>query len=106
MSGYEARCRDIREGLLRYFIDCDTRPGQGWGWGPDAAVCDIPREMYQQQRQLCTSAANRSIGSTIGCTITEKVESAFKTLSRHFARSVDMKLNPRRNYHEGWAANC
>ena len=51
MSGYEARCRDIREGLLRYFIDCDTRPGQGWGWRPDAAMCDIPREMHQPAPQ-------------------------------------------------------
>ena len=53
MSGYQARCRDIREGLLRYFIDCDTRPGDGGQGRPDAAMCDIPREMYQQQGQLC-----------------------------------------------------
>ena len=37
MSGYQARCRDIREGLLRYFIDCDTRPGQD----REARCCNV-----------------------------------------------------------------
>ena len=69
------------------------------------------------------SAANRSIGSTTGCTITEKAHtgdfswltvptSAFtlKTLLRHYAkqaltpRSLNVKLGPRRNYHKGRAA--
>ena len=69
------------------------------------------------------SAANRSIGSTTDCTITEKAPTrafswlkaattafTFKTLLRHYAkrvltpRSLNVKLGPRRNYHEGRAA--
>ena len=69
------------------------------------------------------SAVKRSIGSTTGCTITEKAPTrasswlkaattafTFKTLLRHYAkraltpRSLNMKLGPRRNYHEGRAA--
>merc|ERR1712218_207700 len=69
------------------------------------------------------SAANRYIGSTTGCTITEKAPTrafswleaptsafTFKTLLRHYAkraltpRSLNVKLGPRRNYHKGRAA--
>ena len=65
-----------------------------------------------------TSAANRSIGSTTGCTITEKAPTrafswlkaptsafTFKTLLRHYAkraltsRSLNVKLGPR---HKSW----
>ena len=65
----------------------------------------------------------RSIGSTIGCTITEKAPTrafswlkaptsafTFKTLLRHYAKqaltpwSLNVKLGLRRNYHEGRAA--
>ena len=72
---------------------------------------------------LITSAANRSTGSTTGCTITEKAPTrafswlkaattafTFKTLLRHYAkqvltpRSLNVKLGPRRNYHKGRAA--
>ena len=72
---------------------------------------------------LFSSAANRSIGSTTGCTITEKAPTrafswlkaattafTFKTLLRHYAkqavtpRSLNMKLGPQRNYHKGRAA--
>ena len=64
-----------------------------------------------------------SIGSTTGCTITEKAPTrafswlkaptsafTFKTLLRHYAkraltpRSLNVKLGPRRNYHKGRAA--
>ena len=70
-----------------------------------------------------SSAVKRYIGSTIGCTITEKAPTrafswlkvptsafTFKTLLRHYAkralapRSLNMKLGPRRNYHKGRAA--
>ena len=66
-----------------------------------------------------SSAANRSIGSTTGCTITEKAPTrafswlkafTFKTLLRHYAKrtltpqTLNVKLGPRRNYHEGQAA--
>ena len=70
-----------------------------------------------------TSAANRSIGSTAGCTITEKAPTralswlkaattafTFKMLLRHYAKraltpqSLNVKLGPRRNYHKGRAA--
>ena len=53
---------------------------------------------------IVTSAANRSIGSTTGCKITEKA------LLRHYAkqaltpRYLNVKLGPRRNYHKGRAA--
>ena len=63
------------------------------------------------------SAVKRSIGSTTGCTITEKAPTrafswlkaafTFKTLLRHYAKralttlSLNGKLGPRRNYHEG-----
>ena len=65
------------------------------------------------------SAVKRSIGSTTGCTITEKAlvglkaattALTFKTLLRHYAkwaltpRSLNVKLGPRRNYHKGRAA--
>ena len=59
------------------------------------------------------SAVERSIGSTAGCTITEKAPTGaftFKTLLRHYAkwaltpRSLNVKLGPRSNYHEGQAA--
>ena len=68
------------------------------------------------------SAANRSIGSTTGCTITEKAPTwafswlkaptsafTFKTLLRHYAkqaltpRSLNVKLGPRRKGHKGRA---
>ena len=68
------------------------------------------------------SAVNRSIGSTTGCTITEKAPTrafswlkaattafTFKTLLRHYAkralipRSLNVKLGPRRKGHKGRA---
>ena len=68
------------------------------------------------------SAANRSIGSTTGCTIKEKDPTrafswlkaptsafTFKTLLRHYAkwvltpRSLNMKLGPQRKGHKGRA---
>ena len=70
---------------------------------------------------ILISAVNRSIGSTTGCTITEKAPTrafswlkaptsafTFKTLLRHYAtaltpRSLNVKLGPRRNYHKGRA---
>ena len=75
------------------------------------------------QGRVDTSAVERSIGSTTGCTITEKVSTraftllktptsafTFKTLLSHYAkraltpRSLNVKLGPRRNYHKGRAA--
>ena len=72
-----------------------------------------------QSAGLQDSAVKRSIGSTTGCTITEKAPTraffwlkaptsafTFKTLLRHYAkraltpRSLNVKLGPRRNYHE------
>ena len=72
---------------------------------------------------IVSSAVKRSIGSTTGCTITEKAPTkafswlkapisafTFKTLLRHYAkraltpRSLNVKLGPRRNYHKGRAA--
>ena len=72
---------------------------------------------------VLSSAVKRSIGSTTGCTITEKAPTrafswlkaattafTFKTLLRHYAiraltpRSLNVKLGPRRNYHKGRAA--
>ena len=69
--------------------------------------------------RVADSAANRSIGSTISCTITEKAPTrafswlkaptsafTFKTLLKHYAkraltpRSLNVKLGPRRNYHQ------
>ena len=69
------------------------------------------------------SDVKRSIGSTTSCTITEKAPTrafswlkaptsafTFKTLLRHYAkraltpRSLNVKLGPQRNYHEGRAA--
>ena len=60
------------------------------------------------QVRVKTSAEDRSIGSTTGCTITEKATTAFtfKTLVRHYAKraltpgSLNVKLGSRRNYHE------
>ena len=68
-------------------------------------------------RDAATSAVKRSIGSTTGCTITEKAPTraffwlkaattafTFKTLLRHYAkraltpRSLNVKLGSRRNY--------
>ena len=73
--------------------------------------------------RLIGSAVKRSIGSTTGCTITEKAPTrafswlkaptstfTFKTLLRHYAKraltpwSLNVKLGPRRNYHKGRAA--
>merc|ERR1712155_181819 len=70
-----------------------------------------------------TLLRHRSIGSTTGCTITEKAPTmafswlkaptsafTFKTLLRHYAkraltpRSLNVKLGPRQNYHKGRAA--
>ena len=70
-----------------------------------------------------TSAANRSIGSTIGCTITEKAPTrafswlkvptsafTFKTLLRHYAkraltpRSLNVKLGPQHKSQKGRAS--
>ena len=69
-----------------------------------------------------TSAANRSIGSTTGCAITEKAPTrafswlkaptsafTFKTLLRHYAKQlltpwqVDVKLGRRLKSHKGRA---
>ena len=77
----------------------------------------------EERSSVLTSAANRSIGSTTGCTITEKAPTrafswlkaattafTFKTLLRHYPkqaltpRSLNVKLGPQRNYHEGRAA--
>ena len=71
---------------------------------------------------VITSAVKRSIGSTTGCTITEKAPTrafswlkaptsafTFKTLLRHYAkraltpRSLNVKLGPRRKGHKGRA---
>ena len=60
-----------------------------------------------QVHTVLTSAANRSIGSTTGCTIMEKAPT--KTLLRHYAelaltpRSLNVKLGPRRKGHKGRA---
>ena len=70
--------------------------------------------------ELVSSAVKLSIGSTAGCTITEKAPTrafsclkaptsafTFKTLLRHYAKraltpwSLTVKLGPRRNYHKG-----
>ena len=75
-----------------------------------------------RQEELRISAVYCSIGSTTGCTITEKAPTrtfswlkaptsafTFKTLLRHYAkwaltpRSLNVKLGPQRNYHKGWA---
>ena len=72
---------------------------------------------------VTSSAVKLSIGSTTGCTITEKVPTrafswlkaattalTFQTLLRHYAKrvltpqSLNMKLGPRCNYHKGRAA--
>ena len=77
---------------------------------------------YIQCAKQTTSAENRSIGSTTGCTITEKAPTrafswlkaattafTFKTLLRHYAkraltpRSLNVKLGPRRKGHKGRA---
>ena len=71
---------------------------------------------------VCISAANRSIGCTTGCTITEKAPTrafswlkaptsafTFKTLLRYYAkraltpRSLNVKLGPRHKGHKGRA---
>ena len=73
-------------------------------------------------RMVIISAANRSIGSTTGCTITEKAPTrafswlkaptsafTFKTLLRHYAKraltpqSVNVKLGPQHKSHKGRA---
>ena len=80
-------------------------------------------EWDRRQSAVQSRAANRSTGSTTGCTITEKAPTrafswmkaptsafTFKTLLRHYAkqaltpRSLNVKLGPRRNYHKGRAA--
>ena len=81
------------------------------------------RDGKQRKASEIASAANRSIGSTTGCTISDKALTrafswlkaattafTFKTLLRHYAkqastpRSLNVKLGPRRNYHKGQAA--
>ena len=79
----------------------------------------VPRtvviEMFSVSKMrgcVLNSSANRSIGSTTGCTITEKAPTSaftFKTLLRHYAKRAltprsNVKLGPRRNYHNGRAA--
>ena len=78
--------------------------------------------------EIINSAVKRSIGSTTGCTITEKAPTSafswlkaptsaftFKTLLRHYAkqaltpRSLIVKLGLQRNYQmgqAGWLAKC
>ena len=68
-----------------------------------------------QEMEACkcrTSAVQCSIGSTTGCTITEKAPTSaftFKTLLRHYAkqvltpRSPNVKLGPRHKSQKGWA---
>ena len=69
--------------------------------------------MVPLTRRLLSSAVKQCIGSTTGCTITEKAPTSaftFKTLLRHYAkqaltpRSLNVKLGPLRNYHKGRAA--
>ena len=71
-------CRNMMSGKLKYQM-YDTY--------------EIGNELLLQpktlDRMVSISAANRSIGSTTGCTITEK---APKTLLRHYAEHV---LTPR-----------
>ena len=70
-------------------------------WGIDQAVmCYL--------HLVVTSAANRSIGSTTGCTITEKAPTrAFSWLKAPkralTPRGLNLKLGPERNYHKGRA---
>ena len=94
------------------------------------SLCSLYPPLYPSRHvtelvpaQSRISATNRSIGSTTGCTITEKAPTrafswlkaattafTFKTLLRHYAkqaltpRSLIVKLGPRRNYHKGRAA--
>ena len=79
--------------------------------------------IFPIQVRVVSSAVKRSIGSTTGCTITEKAPTrafswlkaltsafTFKKLLRHYAKraltpwSLNMKLGPRRNYQKGRAA--
>ena len=88
--------------------------GWWWSWCGTAPWCRTCRCWATR-----TSAVKRSIGSTTGCTITEKAPTrafswlkaptsvfTFKTLLRHYAkraltaRSLNVKLGPQRNYHE------
>ena len=50
----------------------NLHPGGGWVW----RECGLPvahlRPVHHRDDDKVTSAANRSIGSTTGCTITEK----------------------------------
>ena len=98
MSGYEARCRDIREGLLRYFIDCDTRPGDGGQMlqcvtfrgrcissrGSSALVPQIDPSVPQSVFTITEKAPTRAFSWL-------KAPSSaftFKTLLRHYANWV------------------
>ena len=87
-------------------------------------VCDADCDW----ESIVFSAANRSIGSTTGCTITEKAPTrafswlkaattafTFKTLLRHYAKwaltpmvSIGVKLGSRRNYqrHDAYQTAC
>ena len=92
--------------------------------GRFSAVCRAGQvQISVSNTNVDISAVKRSIGSTTGCTITEKAPTrtfswlkgattafTFKTLLRHYAkraltpRSLNVKLGPRRNYHKGRAA--
>ena len=82
----------------------------------------LQKENAKMIRQIEVSAVKRSIGSTAGCTITEKAPTrafswlkaptsafTFMTLSRHYAkraltpRSLNVKLGPRHKSQKGRA---
>ena len=86
----------------------------------DSIIAPVRADGDGEKCRVRTRAANRSIGSTTGCTITEKAPTrafswwkaattafTFKTLLRHYAKQVltprflNMKLGPRRNFHKG-----
>ena len=85
-----------------------------------SARCPYITRVSRQRLYNGTSAANRSIGSTTGCTITEKASTrafswlkaptsafTFKTLLRHYAKqaltpqSLNVKLGLRHKSHKG-----
>ena len=99
-----------------------TNCGPALEWRP-SSCCGATVSSFDEEQSILYSAANRSIGSTTGCTITEKAPTrafswlkaptsafTFKTLLRHYAKraltpwSLNVKLGPRHNYHKGRAA--
>ena len=79
---------------------------------PDDYNSDLPPAQVRSAAfviSISISAVKRSIGSTTGCTITEKAPTSaftFKTLLRHYAkqaltpRSLNVKLSLRRKGHK------